>query len=101
MPDYVIDPVLPPKKDVFDQIPAPNPETPEQPAPAPEPAKPATKEKNDLTFKDQLMDLLEKRGFIDNDSINQYFTALGLDTTIEEIEDEDTARDLLLTITPL
>jgi hypothetical protein len=100
MPDYVIDPVLPPKKDVFDDVHAPNPETPpEQPAPDPEPAKPA--KKKELTFKDQLMDLLEKRGFIDNDSINQYFTALGLDTTIEEIEDEDTARDLLLTITPL
>lgn len=99
MPDYVIEPLPPVKKDVFDEAPpTPNPDTPpEQPAP---PA-PKKAEKKELTFNAQLIDLLEKRGFIDNDSINQYFTALGLDTTIEEIQDEDTSRDLLLTITPL
>lgn len=96
MPDYNIEPLTPQKKDVFDGSPDPA-TTPEQPAPQ----EPKKADKKDLTFKDQLMDLLEKRGFIDNDSINQYFTALGLETTIEEVEDEDTARDLLLTITPL
>lgn len=70
MPDYVIETITPPKKDVFDEQPAPNPDTP--------PEQPALKkaEKKELTFRDQLMELLEKRGFIDNDSINQYLTAL-------------------------
>lgn len=98
MPDYVIEPLPAIKKDVFDGEPAPAPETPpEQPAP---PA-PKKAEKKELTFKDQLLDLLAKRGHSDPDEINSYLTSLWLTVSIEEIETEDDARDLLLTITPL
>jgi hypothetical protein len=65
------------------------------------PKKEEPKKEEKLTFKDQLFELLRKRGFETPETQNQYFVELGLDTTIEEITDDDMARDLLLTITPL
>lgn len=95
MPDYVIEPLPTIKKDVFDGETVPETETiPDQ---KPEPKA----EKKELTFRDQLMDLLAKRGHSDPEEINSYLSSLSLATTIQEIETEEDARDLLLTITPL
>lgn len=81
-------------------IPDPVPETePETKKEDPAPVKETPKE---ITFRDQLMDLLAKRWYSgDPEEIDGYLASLGLSTTIAEIETDDDARDLLLTITPL
>lgn len=65
------------------------------------PKKKEEKKEERITFKDQLLTLLSKRWYEEPEQINSYFASLSLSTTIEEIETEDDARDLLLTITPL
>jgi hypothetical protein len=52
-------------------------------------------------MKDQLLKLLETRGYKTTDEINTYLSENSLEVKIEEIESEDDARDLLLTLTPL